>query len=325
MLLASCSSAPQFEHDVTGEARPWTTENFDAAADKFTFAVFSDLNGGEREGVFDIAIAQLALLRPELIMSVGDLTEGETEDAAALAAQWEHFDERARRAQAPVFRVGGNHDLTGLTLQRTWESRYGPRYYHFVYKDVLFLVLDTEDARPERARQIFNIRNEGIRVLDSEGWDAYQDTAYFQLPERQTGSITREQAEYFRHALAVHDGVRWTFLFMHKPAWLRDDFANFAAIEDALGDRRYTVFSGHFHTYAHALRRGRDYIRLATTGGSQTTEGERSMDHVTLVTVDDKGVDIVNLLLEGILDKTGHVPLDGDSVCFEAAHCGDDR
>jgi len=30
-----------------------------------------------------------------------------------------------------------------------------------------------------------------------------------------------------------------------------------------------------------------------------------SIDHVTLVTVDDQGVDIAKLLMSGILDKTG--------------------
>ena len=49
----------------------------------------------------------------------------------------------------------------------------------------------------------------------------------------------------------------------------------------------------------------------------------RSADHVTLVTVSDEGVDIANLLLSGILDKTGIVPLDGDGVCFETATCGE--
>jgi len=39
------------------------------------------------------------------------------------------------------------------------------------------------------------------------------------------------------------------------------------------------------------------------------------------VTVADDGVDIANLLLEGILDRTGHVPLEGDDVCVEAARC----
>ena len=70
-------------------------------------------------------------------------------------------------------------------------------------------------------------------------------------------------------------------------------------------------------------RQGRDYIRLATTGGEQLLKHGRSMDHVTLVTVSDSGVDIANLLMSGILDKTGQVPLDGDAVCFEQSVCGD--
>ena len=49
------------------------------------------------------------------------------------------------------------------------------------------------------------------------------------------------------------------------------------------------------------------------------------MDHVTLVTVDNDGVDIAILLLAGILDKTGHVPLDGDDVCFELVDCTDSK
>ena len=48
-----------------------------------------------------------------------------------------------------------------------------------------------------------------------------------------------------------------------------------------------------------------------------------SIDHVTLVTVDDKGVDIANLRMSGIFDKTGHIPLGGDDVCFERAACRD--
>jgi hypothetical protein len=42
---------------------------------------------------------------------------------------------------------------------------------------------------------------------------------------------------------------------------------------------------------------------------------------LTLVTVGNKGVDIANLRMSGIFDKTGHVPLNGDDVCFESAAC----
>jgi len=35
-------------------------------------------------------------------------------------------------------------------------------------------------------------------------------------------------------------------------------------------------------------------------------------------------MDIANLLLSSIRDKTGHVPLGGDEACFELASCGFD-
>jgi len=320
---AAPSLEPGFAHDVHEEARPWAHENFDSGDDKFTFAVFSDLTGGERDRVFEIAVAQLNLLRPELIMNVGDLIEGVAKDEAGLALEWDSFDRRAQAAKAPVFYAGGNHDLTGEMLQRVWEERYGRRYYHFVYKDVLFLVLDTEDNTPERMQEIFELRNKAIAIYKSEGADAFDKTEYAKLPERVAGTISPEQSTYFLQILEHHADVRWTFLFLHKPAWRTDDEGTFGAIEDAFAERPYTVFYGHEQVYGYEERLGRDYIRLSTTGGEQYPEYGRSADHVTLVTVSDSGVDIANLLLAGILDKTGHTPLGGDDVCFEAAACGE--
>ena len=311
-----------FRHIVEGGVHPWTHERFDADSSKFTFAIFSDLTGGERDRVFEIAVAQLSLLRSELIINVGDLIEGGTDDLDVLAAQWESFDRRAGGALAPVFYVGGNHDLTGEVLRSVWAERYGPRYYHFVYKDVLFLVLDTEDNTLERMREIETARNDAIRIMRSEGAEALNQTEYVNMPEQRAGNITAEQSRYFLDAIVANPDVRWTFLFMHKPAWERDGEENFAAVEAALADRPYTVFHGHVHAYGYAERNGRDYIRLATTGGVQFPDRGRSMDHVTLVTVSDQGVDIANLLMAGILDKTGRIPLEGDDVCFEAALCG---
>jgi len=151
--------------------------------------------------------------------------------------------------------------------------------------------------------------------------DAFRQTKYFNMPERHAGSISDAQRDYILGAIAGNAGVRWTFLFMHKPAWEKDSAENFTAIEDALADRPYTLFNGHLHAYRYLERHGRDYIQLGTTGGSQIPTNRASSDHVMLVTVADDGVDIAKLLMQGILDKTGHVPLGGDEVCFEAATC----
>lgn len=327
LCLVACGETrtgeePNFEHAI-GETRPWTHENFDADADKFTFAVFADLTGGERDKVFEIAVAQINLLRPELIMNVGDLIEGDSKDEAGLAAEWDAFDDRAAQAVAPIFYAGGNHDLTGQMLRQVWESRNGPRYYHFVYKDVLFLVLDTEDNTVDRMEEIFTLRNEAVAIYKNEGPEAFAKTEYATLPERSAGTIGPEQSTYFQKVIRANTDVRWTFLFLHKPAWQKEGEDTFGAIESALGARPYTVFTGHVQAFGYEERNGRDYIRLATTGGEQFPNVGRSADHVTLVTVDDGGVDIAHLLMAGILDKTGKIPLDGSDTCFESVKCAE--
>ncbi len=324
--IVGCTAAtdePSLDHEISGDLQPWTHEKFDAGDGKFTFAVFSDLTGGERERIFEIAVAQLALLRPEFIINVGDLIDGGTEDLDEIGAQWDWFDQRANRATAPIFYIGGNHDLTGSVLQGVWDDRIGPRYYQFVYKNVLFLAFDTEDNTPERTQEIFEIRKAGIEVYMNEGPEAFAETEYANLPEKVSGNLTPQQSTYFVEAIAANPGVRWTFLFMHKAPWERAEETNFAAVERALSNRPYTVFNGHIHVYEHIERFGRDYIRLATTGGEHFPDLPMSIDHVTLVTVDDQGVDIAKLLMSGILDKTGHIPLNGDDVCFELANCQD--
>lgn len=325
LLAAACATEnggpPTFQYAVDSSAKPWTHEAFDDDADKLTFAVISDLTGGEREKIFDIAVAGLNLLRPELIMSVGDLIDGVGENEASLTAEWEVFDGRTTKLTAPFFRVGGNHDLTGTVLRDLWNERYGPYYYHFTYKNALFLVLDTEDHSPKRMAEIKRIRDEAIKALDGPNPPPQSELAYFSLPERVTGNIGAEQAAYFEQIIADNPDVRWTFLFMHKPIWRREDRNDFNRIEDALKNRPYTLFNGHFHTYSYNVRKGRDYISLATTGGGQGAEDENSFDHVTLVTLSDSAPSIVNLRLDGILEKTGKLAPAADGVCFQAARC----
>jgi len=174
-------------------------------------------------------------------------------------------------------------------------------------------------------QEIFEARNRAIEAVKTEGMEAFERSDYSKMPEQTAGNISAEQSQYFQDVLAANPDVRWTFLFMHKAPWQRQDEQSFAAIEQALSERPYTVFNGHVHAYEYLERHGRDYIRLATTGGVQFPDRGRSADHVVLVTISESGTDIANLLMEGILDKTGHIPLGGDDVCFELAICGDDE
>ena len=311
LLLAGCA------------ADQGATVRYEESGEQFSFAVFSDLTGGERDGVFAVAVEQMNLLRPELILSVGDLIEGATTDPAQLNAEWDAFDTRAERALAPLFRVGGNHDLSHPVLWQVWEQRNGPRYYHFFYKNALFLALDTEDQTAEFQEEFSALRDEAIEQVEKEGWEVFADTAYGRAEERRSGRIGTEQADWAIDIIRRHPRVRWTFLFLHKPAWLRPGEENFSRIESALADRPYTVFHGHVHAYQHERRHGRDYIRLGTTGGVQFADRPLSIDHISWVTVSDSGVDIANLRLSGIFDREGRIPLNGEDLCFDIQACAD--
>jgi hypothetical protein len=306
-LACARSSAPAFRHQVAGPAVPWTHERFDTSSASFSFAIVSDLNGGERPGVFDLAVAQLTLLRPEIVLSVGDLIDGPTTEDTMLTREWNEFDARANAIPAPFFRVGGNHDLTGAELRNVWRRRYGPTYYSFVYRNVLFLVLDTEDLTPERAKQVFDARQEAIRVANS-GNASTEGLEYYRMPERMFGNVGAEQASFVQRAVAENPDVRWTFLFFHKPVWRAPDDPEFKSIEAALASRPYTVFAGHVHALSHTLRNGRDYFTLGTTGGSQAPNNPMAFDHLTMVAMTPQGPSIAHLKLEGILGPDGRPP-----------------
>ena len=330
LLLFACASQQpvadvepaSFVHEIGEGPLPWTDQGFDNSAEKFTFALFSDLTGGEREGIFSVAIEQLRLLRPELIVSVGDLIEGGTTDREQLAGEWDSFDQRAKRARAPVFYAGGNHDLTNPVMWEVFDERYGKRYYHFVYKNTLFLILDTEDNTLQEQWELKKIRDEAMQTIEDEGWGVFYETNYGKSPLRAYGMVGDEQAAYFREVIARYPDVLHTFVISHKPTWEQEGEVNFSTLEAALSDRPYTVFFGHEHDYQYEQRHGRDYIGLGTTGGVQNTSKGMPIDHVTLVTVSGSGVDIANLRMSGIFGKDGSLPLNGDDMCFDARKCG---
>ena len=144
-ITAQTTNEPSFEHDVETDAKPWSHLEFNNDPYEFQFAIVSDNTGGARPGVFHSAIMKLNLMQPEFVMSVGDLIEGYTEDMDQVESEWVEFNGWIEELQMPFFYVPGNHDITNSLMQADWEERYGVRYFSFVYKDVLFIMMDTDD------------------------------------------------------------------------------------------------------------------------------------------------------------------------------------
>jgi 3',5'-cyclic AMP phosphodiesterase CpdA len=309
ILVSSCNQSrkPQFEHDISSGPTPWTSDIFELEEEDFTFAIISDLTGGERPGVYSTAVRQLNRLDPTFVLSVGDLIEGGSVDTAQLALEWDSFDSRTAELNMPFFHLGGNHDLTNPVMRSFWEKRFGRRYYHFVYENVLFLMLDSEDYEEKRMWEINNARVEALKILRGEVEGVFEETEYANMMEAKVGGMSQDQHAYFKSVLEQHPNVRWTFVLMHKPLWRREDDNGLGKLEAELASRPYTVINGHLHSYSHRKRNGRDYLILGTTGGFQTPEDTMAFDHVTLVRMADQPV-ITHLKMSGILDETGVVP-----------------
>lgn len=301
-----------FTHDITSGSTPWTSDQFEQTEDDFTFAIVSDLTGGERPDVYSTAVAQLNRLDPTFVLSVGDLIDGGTEDKTQLRKEWDWFDLRTSSLNMPFFHLGGNHDLTNPVMREIWNERYGPRYYHFVYNDVLFLMLDSEDYEEKRMIEIYNARAEAIKILDGEVEGVYEETEYYSMIESKVGGMSQAQVDYYERVLADYPKVKWTFILMHKPLWLREDDKGLKKLENLLATRPYSVINGHFHSFSHQIRNKNSYTMLGTTGGWNNPADSNAFDHITLIRMTSKPI-ITHLKMEGILDETGKVNIVSDS------------
>ena len=254
----------------TQDVNPWTDLDLNNRPDNFQFAIVTDRTGGHRPGIFPSACRKLNLLQPEFVMSVGDLIEGYTEDRKQLDKEWDEFNGFVNGLDMPFFYTAGNHDISNMAMLPVWQNQFGRTYYHFVYHDVLFMVLNSEDP-----------------------------------PGSKPCNLGDEQLAWAADVLAQNSKVRWTVIFIHKPMWRYGDEANWAKVEEILGDRPRTVFAGHHHRYAVHKQGEWTYYALATTGGGSKLEGpaEGRFDHVVWVTMTPEGPRLANLLLDGILSE----------------------
>jgi hypothetical protein len=281
-LPAPAESAGELR--VRVESRnPWTHLRLNAEPADFQFAIVSDRTGGHRARVFSQAVEQLNLLQPEFVLSVGDLIEGYSEDRARVEGQWREFQGYVNKLQMPFFYVPGNHDIANAFEGRLWQEKFGRRNYHFVYRNVLFLVLNSED------------------------------------PPGKMGHIGEQQLADVRKALEENRGVRWTVVAVHRPLWTAADLDKngWLEVEKALAGRSYSVFAGHLHRFHKYVRQGQNYYQLATTGGGSRLRGVRygEFDQIAWVTMKKDGPVIANILLDGIYDADMNKPLsDEDGV-----------
>lgn len=257
--------APVIQHDLSGQKMPWTSDKPRFAPKDFQFVVVSDNTGTPRPGIFREAIEKADLLQPAFVISVGDLIEGYVDTKEELHAQWDEFMTYLEPLTVPFFFAPGNHDVGRQLWHDVYLERVGPSYYYFIYQDILFLILDSNDGE-----------NKG--------------TGY-----------SEEQLAWAKGVLDQHADVRWTFVIQHKPFWLSHE-DEWKRAEPLFAGRNHTFFAGHVHNYSYEERGNIQYVTLGTTGGGSRLRGEAygEFDHVMWVTASDDGPKMASLALDGI-------------------------
>jgi len=315
-LVWGQETAPVFSYDkerIT-EAKPWTNKEFQNDPANFHFLIIGDRTGGHNIlGTFKLAINQINLLLPEFVINVGDLIEGYSDNKAKLNTEWNEVDAMLNTLEMPFFRTTGNHDIANRVAQQVWKDRYGVLYYHFIYKNVLFVVLDTEDPPRETPPGMEEKIETYNRLQTEDPAKAKAMLAEFMSDKSVVAGLAQpivfsaEQMAYLKKVLDNNKGVRWTFVFMHEPAWEKAT-GNFKDVAKLLEGRNHTFFAGHLHYYDYKNIDGVEHITMGSTGASFHKEGPGNVDHVTWVTMTKTGPQIANIALKGLFDRKGLEP-----------------
>ena len=251
-----------FKHSVTTEKKPWTAKKFLNDPADFQFAIVSDRTGGPREGIFPKAVSKINELRPEFVITVGDMIQGGrgNRDVKKLKGQWKEFNSFIEGFDMPFFYLPGNHDVGNEVADQIWDEMYGVRYYSFTYKNVLFLCLNTQGG-----------------------------------PGTKPALLQDEQIKWALAELKKTAEVRWTLVFMHQPLWLMEEGilihkegkkelrktqTGWPKIAEELKGRKHTVFAGHVHHYGKYPRNGTSFYTLGTTGGGSKLRGWLSANSI---------------------------------------------
>lgn len=219
------------------------------------FAIIGDRTGSAVAGVYEGIVSEVEQLRPDFVMTVGDLIQGYTEDTVTLNAQWDEYFSIIKPLTMPIYITPGNHDITTDKALPTYEKRVGKPYYSF------------------------NVRNCHFIVLDVTRCDSSAD-----FPQAEYDWLVKD--------LAANKGAVQTLVFFHKPFWYdsviegKPDKLHALFVANGVD----AVFNGHFHSYFTAKLDGIIYTALGSSGGVIDAVPSDLNFHYTWVTVDDNGV-----------------------------------
>ena len=235
---------------------------FSGAAQALRVAVISDLNGAygslEYPAAVDRAVARIVALKPDLVISTGDMVAGQRRPHLArgeVERMWAAFHARVSdplaAAGIPLAVTPGNHD--------------GSAYHGFEQERAIY-------------RAQWTPRDRHIRFVDRSDYPfryafAAGNILFISLDATTVGRLPQGQMDWLRATLARHGAAyRWRVVFSHVPLWplaqgREREFIGDAGLQALLESARVDLYlSGHHHAFYPGTKGGIAFVGQACLG-----------------------------------------------------------
>lgn len=242
-------------------------------------AVLGDRTGGPDDSEFNASLKAVCALSPDVLVNVGDLVDGYTDDVEALQDQWDHVFGMIDPILGglPFVMTPGNHDITYDAAEPVWLERTG--------------------SAPDRIEEVGGV----VFVV----WDTSRDE-----------DLEAETLGRLDSLLALVEPSDTALLLTHRPFWMLwgIDSGSVESLRGMVAEADVeAVLGGHIHTYAWERVEGVEYITMGTSGGDY---GEESADagclpQVGWLTLDGDSVSFA------LIDPRSVYPLDMNTTSEE--------
>jgi len=222
------------------------------AGEPLRVAVISDLNGSygstRYEASVDRAVARIIALKPDLVISTGDMVAGQRRPHLArtdVERMWQAFHQHVSDPLAAA----------GIALAVTPGNHDGSAYGGF------------ELERGIYAEQ-WGLRKPDVRFLDDAGYPFYYafevgDVVFASLDATVLGHLPARQMDWLRALLARNGtGEKRVVVFSHLPLWpfargREREFIGDPALQALLGQAHVDLYlSGHHHAFYPGVKDG---------------------------------------------------------------------
>lgn len=107
------------------------------------FAIIGDRTGGHTPGIHRQIIEEIERLKPDFVITVGDMIEGYTDDTTTVNNEWKEYKSLVSLLSMPIYFTPGNHDIWDDASLKLYQYHIGKPYYSFNFRKLHFIVLDS--------------------------------------------------------------------------------------------------------------------------------------------------------------------------------------